>query len=87
MADWALVIGINDYHRLRSLKYVERDAALVRDFFIQKAKFEQIFYYSDSSPEFIAPDGSSQNTRPTYANLRSFLLDFFEEPQLEPGDK
>ncbi|NES21877.1 MAG: SUMF1/EgtB/PvdO family nonheme iron enzyme [Symploca sp. SIO3E6] len=86
MADWALVIGINYYHRLRSLKYAERDASLVRDFFAQEAKFEQIFYYSDNSPEFIAFDGSSQSTQPTYANLWSFLLDFFEEPQLEPGD-
>ncbi|NET62142.1 MAG: hypothetical protein F6K47_40345, partial [Symploca sp. SIO2E6] len=86
MADWALVIGINSYHRLRSLKYAERDGTLVRDFFANEAKFEQIFYYSDHSPEFIAPDGSSQHTQPTYANLLSFLVDFFEEPQLEPGD-
>ncbi|NEQ70369.1 MAG: hypothetical protein F6K21_33730 [Symploca sp. SIO2D2] len=86
MADRALVIGINSYHRLRSLKYAERDAALMRDFFANEAKFEEIFYYSDNSPEFIAPDGSSQNTQPTYANLWSFLLDFFEEPELEPGD-
>ncbi|NEQ69866.1 MAG: caspase family protein [Symploca sp. SIO2D2] len=53
MADWALVIGINNYHRLRSLKYAERDAALVQDFFVQEAKFQKIFYYSDNSPEFI----------------------------------
>jgi len=45
MADWALVIGINYYHRLRSLKYAERDAVLMRDFFAQEARFEQIFYY------------------------------------------
>ncbi|NER94485.1 MAG: SUMF1/EgtB/PvdO family nonheme iron enzyme [Symploca sp. SIO1B1] len=86
MADWALVIGINNYHRLRSLKYAERDAALVQDFFAQEAKFQKIFYYSDNSPEFIAPDGSSQNTQPTYANLRSFLLDFFAKPRLKSGD-
>ena len=86
MADWALVIGINKYGRLRSLDYAERDAALMRDFFQNEARFEQIFYFSDTSPEFYAPDGSRQSTRPTYTNLRSFLRDFFEEPYLQEGD-
>jgi uncharacterized caspase-like protein len=71
---------------LRSLDYAERDAALMRDFFQQEARFEQIFYFSDNSPEFYAPDGLLQSTRPTYANLWSFLYDFFEEPQLQAGD-
>ncbi|GAB4206330.1 MAG: hypothetical protein Fur006_63320 [Coleofasciculaceae cyanobacterium] len=86
MADWALVIGINKYDRLRSLDYAERDADLMRDFFQQEARFEQIFYFSDTSPDFDAPDGSPQSTRPTYANLRSFLRDFFEEAYLQAGD-
>jgi len=86
MANWALVIGINKYDRLRSLDYAERDAALMRDFFQNEARFEQIFYFSDTSPDFYAPDGSRQSTRPTYANLRSFLHDFFEEPYLKAGD-
>lgn len=86
MADWALVIGINKYDRLRSLDYAERDAALMQDFFQQEARFEQIFYFSDTSPDFDAPDGSRQSTRPTYANIRSFLRDFFEEPYLQAGD-
>jgi uncharacterized caspase-like protein len=86
MADWPLVIGINKYDRLRSLDYAERDADLMRNFFQNEARFEQIFYFSDTSPDFHAPDGSRQSTRPTYANLRSFLRDFFEEPQLKAGD-
>jgi len=86
MADWALVIGINKYDRLRSLDYAECDAALMRDFFQNEGRFQQIFYFSDTSPEFDAPDGSRQSTRPTYANLRSFLRDFFEESYLQPGD-
>ena len=86
MANWALVIGINKYDRLRSLDYAERDAALMHDFFQNEGRFQQIFYFSDNSPEFYAPDGLLQSTRPTYANLWSFLYDFFEEPQLQPGD-
>ncbi len=86
MANWALVVGINEYQRLRSLDYAERDATLMRDFFQNEAGFEQIFFFSDHSPVFNAPDGSVQSTQPTYANLRSFLRDFFEAPQLQPGD-
>ncbi len=86
MANWALVIGINKYDRLRSLDYAERDAELMQKFFQDEAKFEQIFYFSDISPDFYAPDGSRQSTRPTYANLRSFLRDFFEESYLQAGD-
>jgi uncharacterized caspase-like protein len=58
MANWALVIGINKYDRLRSLDYAERDADLMRDFFQNEARFEQIFYFSDTSPDFYAPDDS-----------------------------
>lgn len=86
MANWALVIGVNKYDRLRSLDYAERDAALMRDFFQNEGRFDQIFYFSDTSPDFYAPDNSHQSTRPTYANLRSFLRDFFEESYLQAGD-
>jgi uncharacterized caspase-like protein len=86
MANWALVVGINEYQRLRSLDYAERDATLMHDFFQKETRFEQIFFFSDHSPDFHAPDGSVQSTRPTYANLWSFLHDFFEEPLLQPGD-
>lgn len=86
MTNWALVVGINKYDRLRSLDYAEPDAALMRDFFQNEARFEQLFYFSDTSPDFDAPDGSRQSTRPTYANLRSFLRDFFEESYLQAGD-
>ncbi|HAA28919.1 MAG TPA: peptidase C14 [Cyanobacteria bacterium UBA8553] len=86
MANWALVVGINKYDRLRSLEYAESDAASMQSFFQNEAGFEEIFYFSDNSPEFYALDGSPQSTRPTYANLWSFLYDFFEYPQLKPGD-
>ncbi len=86
MANWSLVIGINDYqNRLRSLKYAKKDAELMRDYF-QEQKFEQVFYFADDSPPIQAPDGSSQQTKPTYSNIISFLYDFFEEPKLDVGD-
>ncbi|MGF1482382.1 MAG: caspase domain-containing protein, partial [Cyanophyceae cyanobacterium] len=84
--NWALVVGINRYDRLRSLRYAERDAELVRDYLHTEAGFEQVFHFSDNSPDLMAPNGSLQSTRPTYANLWSFLWDFFESPPLRTGD-
>ncbi|NER52721.1 MAG: hypothetical protein F6J92_40000, partial [Symploca sp. SIO1A3] len=86
MTNWALVIGINEYQRLRSLEFAVPDAEAVSDFLTNEAGFEQVFYFSDHSPNEIAPDGSPQSTQPTYANLLSFLLEFCEEPYLEAGD-
>ncbi len=92
MANWALVVGINSYQRLRSLRYAERDAQLMRDYFENEAGFEQVFYFADNSKAIEAPDGSLQETQPIYANLISFLHDFFEydeereKPPLAAGD-
>ncbi|NES19781.1 MAG: hypothetical protein F6K41_12840 [Symploca sp. SIO3E6] len=84
--NYALIIGINNYQRLHSLRYAERDAELMREFLSKEAGFNRVFYFSDNSPEIIASDGSHQSTQPTYANLRSFLHDFFESPMMDVGD-
>ena len=86
MANWALVIGINNYPRLKSLKYAQRDAELMRDYFSKEAKFERVFYFADNSAPIQAPDGSWQDMKPTYTNILSFLYEFFEEPKLDVGD-
>ena len=87
MANWALVIGINNYSpRMKSLKYAQNDAELIRDYFSQEANFEQVYYFADNSPPIQAPDGSRQDTKPTRSNILSFLYDFFEEPKLSAGD-
>jgi uncharacterized caspase-like protein len=85
MANWALVIGINEYQRLTSLRYAQRDAELMRNYF-NKANFDAVFYFADDSPAIDAPDGSRQSTQPTCANLYSFLHDFFEASHLAAGD-
>lgn len=84
MANWALVIGINRYSRLKPLEYAVSDAEAMVNYFWEEAKFEQIFYFSDDSPDFTAPDGSTIETKPTYTNLWSFLNDFFEDDQYPP---
>lgn len=86
MANWALVVGINKYQKLRSLSYAVRDAELMRDFLAGEAQFDQVFYFTDDSKTITAPDDSEQSTQPTYTNLTSFLYDFFEYPSLGDGD-
>ena len=76
MANWALVIGINNYQRLKSLNYAQHDAELMRDYFIKEAKFERVFYFADNSPRIQAPDGSWQDTR----GLRSKRTDNNAKP-------
>ena len=87
MANWALVIGINNYYpRMKSLKYAQNDAELIRDYFSQEANFERVYYFADNSPPIQAPDGSWQDMKTTRSNILSFLYDFFEEPKLSAGD-
>lgn len=85
MANWAWIIGINHYQRLQNLKYAVQDAQLMKHY-CENEQFRHVFYFSDCSPEFIAPDGFSQETRPTFTNLWSFLVDFFECSSLKAGD-
>ncbi len=89
MADWGLVIGINEYQRLRSLKYAVDDADQIQHYFRDVAKFEKIFYFSDKSDPIYSFNGPPQNSKPTYTNLSSFLNDFFEfqeDALLQAGD-
>ena len=86
MANWALVIGINNYQRLKSLKYAQHDAELMRDYLRGEANFERVFYFADNAPRIQAPDGSWQDMQPNRDNILSFLHDFFEEPKLNMGD-
>lgn len=87
--NWAIAIGINQYYNLQHLNCAQRDAELVRDFFLKEAGFEEVFYFSDESPainKFAGQPIMAIPTQPTYANLRRFLRKQFEEPLMEPGD-
>ncbi len=82
---WAIVIGISQYERLQSLQYAERDAQLVRDLLVKEAKFDQVYYFSDRSPEIVL-DGVTILTQPTVANLWRFFELRFATPFLKQGD-
>lgn len=77
----AIVIGINQYDYLQPLNYAKRDAQLMQEFLGNEAGFEQIFFFSDDSP-----DVHGKSTRPNRANLRDVLLGFFDKPFMEAGD-
>jgi uncharacterized caspase-like protein len=86
--NWAIVIGINQYNpnNFTPLRYAKRDAERVRDFFVQEARFDQVYYFSDDSPPLPLPDGTQIPTYPSYGNLIGFLEDRCAKPFLHPGD-
>ena len=63
--NWAISIGINKYEFSQSLKYAQRDAQLMREFLVKEAGFEQVFFFSDGSPDY-----KGLPTRPSFVNLK-----------------
>lgn len=82
---WAITVGVNQYQSLPALQYAKRDARLIRDFLARNAKFEQVYYFSDDSPDIVL-DGVTFSTQPTFANLQRFLEVRFSSPFLNPDD-
>ncbi len=83
--NWAICIGINRYYNLQPLQYAVKDAASVRDFFLNEIKFERVYYFADDSPPIITPRGEMRS-RPTYANLKRFFREWFQSASLSVGD-
>ncbi len=84
--NWAFVIGINQYTNFPQLRFAKRDAEAMRDFFVDEARFEGVWLFTDDSPPQILPNGSRISTQPTVGNLISLLEDRFNQPFLEKGD-
>ncbi|MDV3351412.1 SUMF1/EgtB/PvdO family nonheme iron enzyme [Leptothoe sp. LEGE 181152] len=83
--NWAICIGINDYYNLQSLNYAVQDAESIRDFFLNEVQFEQVYYFSDSSPRIETPRGLMRSL-PTFANLKRFFRERFQRSFLNVGD-
>jgi formylglycine-generating enzyme required for sulfatase activity len=79
--NWAITIGVNKYDRLQELQYAKRDAQLMRDFLVNEASFERVFFFSDDSPDIAV-----KSTRPNRANLRGVLRELFAKPLMGAGD-
>ncbi len=52
----------------------------------EEAKFDMVFLFTDDSDPIKTPSGTFLETKPTATNLKIFLHEFFESPQLETGD-
>ena len=83
--NWAIAVGINEYYNLQPLSYAVQDAEAIQDFFLNEAGFEQVYYFSDHSPRIETPKGPIRSL-PTFANLKRFLRERFQQPFLETGD-
>ncbi len=79
--NWAIAIGINRYDFLQPLRFAQRDAELMQKFLQLEAGFEQIFFFSDNSPDL-----NGKSTRPNRTNLLRVLRQLFEQPFLGAGD-
>lgn len=77
----AISIGINNYEHSTSLKYAQRDAQLMQEFLVKEAGFEQVFFFSDDSPDY-----AGKSTRPSFINLKRVLRTMFEKPFMGDGD-
>jgi len=84
--NWGLVIGINKYKNLRSLDYAQRDAELVRDFFLHGLGFARVDYFAENAPPIESKNGSPISAEPTFEDLDNFLDRRFSKPFLGAGD-
>ncbi|MGD1804773.1 caspase family protein [Dapis sp. BLCC M126] len=85
--NWAICVGINDYDNMPTLQYAQRDAELMRDYFIDEAGFEKenVYLFTDNSPQ-INDAGKPFNSQPTYGTLQRFLRVRYNKEFLSAGD-
>ncbi len=83
--NWAIVVGINAYRHIGGLKYANRDAEAMRNFFYE-AKFDRVFCFADELE--IPPQPDQQSAQPRLTDLVDFLHDRFttETPPLTSSD-
>ena len=79
--NFAITIGINEYEFMRPLRYAVRDAKKMRDFLLEEAGFNEVFYYSDDSPNI-----ENISTRPTRSNLLAFFEYVSKQKLMGEGD-
>ena len=83
--NWAICVGINHYDNMPTLQYAQRDAELMRDYFLNEAGFEKVYLFTDNSPP-INDAGKPFNSQPTYGALKRFLRVRFNKEFLSAGD-
>jgi formylglycine-generating enzyme required for sulfatase activity/uncharacterized caspase-like protein len=90
--NWAIVVGINEYDNIGHLKYANRDAEAMANFF-RGDGFDRVFCFADGLA--IPKERDQKSTQPRLTDLLSFLHDRFDltdragnklPPPLNPGD-
>ena len=84
--NFAITIGINEYDNLQCLNYAKRDAETMRDYFLQEAKFEQVYHFAADAPDILQDRGAPLKALPMFAKLERFLDVRFDQPFLQAGD-
>jgi formylglycine-generating enzyme required for sulfatase activity len=82
----AICVGINQYDNLRPLNYAQRDAEALRDFCLQEASFERVYFFAEGAAPIQTADGKQLKAVPTYGAVMNFLHRRFESPFLKLGD-
>jgi uncharacterized caspase-like protein len=77
----AIVIGINEYERLKKLKYAKQDALKIKGFLEERGEVESVLLFTDDSEPI---DGKP--TRATHTNLRDLFVSRFDEQFLDAED-
>ena len=81
MTNIAITIGVQEYEFFETLRYTANDAKKMRDFLLDEAGFDEVFYFSDNSPRI---NGAS--TRPTRSHLELLLEGEVKKLSLKTGD-
>jgi uncharacterized caspase-like protein len=77
----AIVVGINEYERLKKLKYAKQDALKIKGFLEERGEVESVLLFTDDSEPI---DGKP--TRATHTNLRDLFVSRFDKEFLRPED-
>ena len=77
----AITIGVQEYQFFPHLEYAANDAKKMREFLLDEAGFNYVFYFSDDSPEM-----NDASTRPTRTHLELLLENEVKTLSLKAGD-
>jgi formylglycine-generating enzyme required for sulfatase activity/uncharacterized caspase-like protein len=84
--NWAISIGINTYDNITALSYARQDAEALARFFIEGARFKQVYLMAEEAQPIEGDAGPPFQSRPTFTNLMRFLRARFEQPFLKSSD-
>jgi hypothetical protein len=82
MGQWAIAIGINQYHSFQPLSYAQQDAEALQQFLVQEAGFpaQNCLLLTDTSPPIFG-----KSTYPTQDAIQTWLGSLSQQP-FQAGD-